>query len=348
MPVSERSLAAGVVAVVVATGFALAGCGGGGGDERESAPRPTPGLIAFERDDGIYVASPDGSGMRRLTRGRADTVPRWAPDGRELAFLGRRDGHWDLYLVRPDGSGERRLTNTEVEELDVEWAPDGRSLALVTKRGSDNVLELVGRDGGRPRVVLSGVAGDDLAEWSPDSRRLAVVRRGSITIVDREGRTTRRLVRGATPSWSRDAERLAFTRGSQVYVVGVDNSGERRVGSEREINVVPKFAPDGRRIAFETVNDAIDALSGLVGIGVANVDGGDTETVVTDAADFPPVWSPDGSSLLYIRAVDEQGFVNYDVCAVRLADRKVTVIAGSDEPEYVGPAAWQRVPPVGA
>lgn len=347
MRVPERSLAAGVAVVVVAS-LAVAGCGGRGGDERESASQPVPGLIAFEREDGIYVANPDGSGKRRLTRGKADTVPRWAPDGRQLAFLGKRDGHWDLYVVRPDGSGERRLTNTEAEELDVEWAPDGRSLALVTKRGSDNILELVGRNGGKSRVLLSGVAGDDLAEWSPDSRRLAVVRRGSLTIVDRDGRTTRQLVRGTTPSWSPDGERLAFTRDSQVYVVDIDGSGERRIGSERGINVVPKFAPDGRRIAFETLDTAIDILSGLVGIAVADVDGGDPETVVKDAADFPPVWSPDGSSLLYIRAVDERGFVNYDVCAVRLADGEVTVIAGSDEPEYVGPAAWQRLQVVGS
>ena len=53
------------------------------------------------------------------------------------------------------------------------------------------------------------------------------------------------------------------------------------------------------------------------------------------------MWSPDGASLLYIRSVDEQGFVNFDVCAVRLADGRVTVIAGSTEAEYVGPAAWQ-------
>ena len=86
----------------------------------------------------------------------------------------------------------------------------------------------------------------------------------------------------------------------------------------------------------------------MVGIGVGNAEGSDWETVVADAADFPPVWSPDGSSLLYIRAVDEQGFVNHDVCAVRLAGEEVRVLAGSDEPENVGRGAWQRRPTVGS
>lgn len=336
-----RSLVAGVAVVV--SSFALAGCGNGS-TGLESTPRPGLGLIAFERNDGIYVANPDGSGTRRLTRGHGDVVPRWAPSGQLLAFLGKRDGRWDLYVVRPDGSGERGLTSTEDEELDVEWAPNGLRLALLAKRGSEHVLQLVGRNGGTPRIVLSGVAGDDLPEWSPDSRRLAVVRRGAITIVDPVRHTVRELARGATPSWSPDGRRIAFTRGSQMYVVGVDGSGERRLGPEGRINVVPKFSPDGESIAFETTGGPLDVLSGRLGIGVASADGSGTETVVTDAADYPPVWSPDGSKLLYIRSVDEEGFVNYDVCAVRLADGEVTVIAGSDGPEYVGPAAWQSLP----
>jgi Tol biopolymer transport system component len=166
-------------------------------------------------------------------------------------------------------------------------------------------LEVVGRIGGTPRVVSSGVAGDDLPEWSPDSRRLAVVRRGTITIVDLKGAAARELVRGTTPSWSPDGKGIAFTRGSHMYVVGVDSAGERRLGFEGSINVVPKFSPDEKSIAFETTGGALDILSGKVGIGVVSADGSDTETVVTDAADYPPVWSPDGSSLLYIRGVDE-------------------------------------------
>lgn len=343
LPGRTRSRVA-AVAILVVSGVVLAGCGGASAD-RESTPQPGLGLIAFEKGDRIYVANPDGSGSRRITRGHATAVPRWAPSGRELAFLGERGGRWDLYLVRADGSGERRLTNTEAEEMDVEWAPNGLSLALVTKRGSEHVLELVRRSGGSPRVVLSGVAGDDLPAWSPDSRRLAVTRRGAITIVDRDGQSARDLVRGETPSWSPDGERIAFTRGSQMYSVGVDGSGERRLASADAINVVPKFSPDGERIAFETTGGVLDVLSGKVGIGLVGADGSDLETVVTDAADYPPVWSPDGSSLLYIRGVDEQGFLNYDVCAVRLADGEVTVIAGSDEPEYVGSAAWQSLPP---
>lgn len=342
MLLRARSLFAGAALLAVSSLVPVA-CGGSSGDV-ESQSKPGLGLVAFEKDVGIYLAEPDGSGARRLTRGKADTAPRWAPDGREIAFLGKRDGQWDLYVIRPDGTGERRLTRTEAEEQDVEWAPNGLRLALLTKKGSEYVVELVGRGGGTPRVVASRVAGDDRPEWSPDSRRLAVVRGGTITIVDPDRNTARELVRGSTPSWAPDGERMAFTRGSQVFDVDVDGSGERALGPEEGISAVPKLSPDGERIAFETIGGALDMLSAVVGIGMATAEGEDFEIVATDAADAPPVWSPDGSTLLYIRTVDDKGFVNYDVCSIRLEDGRITVIAGSDEPEYVGPAAWQPLP----
>jgi hypothetical protein len=54
MPERARSLVAGV-AVVVVSSLALAGCGNGS-TELESTSRSGLGLIAFEKDDGIYVA----------------------------------------------------------------------------------------------------------------------------------------------------------------------------------------------------------------------------------------------------------------------------------------------------
>jgi hypothetical protein len=46
----------------------------------------------------------DGSGLRKLTRGRWAT---WSPNGRRIAFLRRGD----LFTIRVDGTRVRRLTN---------------------------------------------------------------------------------------------------------------------------------------------------------------------------------------------------------------------------------------------
>jgi len=64
-------------------------------------------------DAQIYIAKADGTGSRRLTRGRGIfLLPRWAPDGAAIAFIAIRDGDLAVTVIKPDGSGERRLVST--------------------------------------------------------------------------------------------------------------------------------------------------------------------------------------------------------------------------------------------
>src|SRR3989475_7105258 len=49
----------------------------------------------------IYLASPDGSGLRALTTGRgADNTPRYSPDGRYLAYLSMERPGFEADRVR--------------------------------------------------------------------------------------------------------------------------------------------------------------------------------------------------------------------------------------------------------
>ena len=80
-------------------------------------------LFASERDhsDGyreIYVMRPDGSGVRRLTRARAET-PAWSPDGRYIVFA----APGGLGVMRADGSG---ITSLPIEGVGEAVFPDWR------------------------------------------------------------------------------------------------------------------------------------------------------------------------------------------------------------------------------
>lgn len=69
----------------------------------------------------LYVVSSDGTDMRRLTHGEADSpgddfAPAWSPSGRQIVFVSDRDrepGIYDLHIMDADGSAVTRLTNDE-------------------------------------------------------------------------------------------------------------------------------------------------------------------------------------------------------------------------------------------
>jgi TolB protein len=50
----------------------------------------------------------------------------WSPDGKTLAFVGRRDGEWDIYTISVGGGEERRLTTCRGLDDGPDYAPDGQ------------------------------------------------------------------------------------------------------------------------------------------------------------------------------------------------------------------------------
>ncbi|MEK7831042.1 MAG: hypothetical protein AAB401_08150 [Acidobacteriota bacterium] len=59
----------------------------------------------------LFVANEDGSGARKITRGRSVNIsPRWNPKtGREIAFVSDRGGAPQIYIIGADGTNERPL-----------------------------------------------------------------------------------------------------------------------------------------------------------------------------------------------------------------------------------------------
>lgn len=104
------------------------------------------GRIAFVRDGGatgftshtpdIYTVRPDGTRLRRLTKGGDSGAPSWSPHATKLAFV----RNFDVYVMRADGGGVRRLTRLSgvVKKAQrpkrdvgaVAWSPDGRFIAF--------------------------------------------------------------------------------------------------------------------------------------------------------------------------------------------------------------------------
>ncbi len=105
---------------------------------------------------GIIVMRADGSAPRQIVAGSSETNPESSPDGRQLAFMSRRDGNWEIYVADLDGSGLRRLTHHPANDGLPTWSPDGKYLAFVSDRdGQWAIWVLPAGGGGEPRKLFA-------------------------------------------------------------------------------------------------------------------------------------------------------------------------------------------------
>jgi dipeptidyl aminopeptidase/acylaminoacyl peptidase len=85
----------------------------GGSPAVEPAFSPGGARIAFARlGVGIFTINPDGTGLRRLTKGARDTYPTWSPAGGQIAFVRPVGSKWRLYVVSTSGGAPRLLAKS--------------------------------------------------------------------------------------------------------------------------------------------------------------------------------------------------------------------------------------------
>lgn len=153
-------------------------------------------------ESGLWWAPVDGSaGARRLTRGGADTAPRWSPDGTLLAFLSDRAerGTAGLYVLDPTGGEAAGAAVGKRAVAAHAWSPDSARLAFLapdapddederrTKERDDaevfgervafNRLSTVAAGGGEVTALPIGDLHPTELAWSPDGTRIALLAR---------------------------------------------------------------------------------------------------------------------------------------------------------------------------
>ncbi len=93
---------------------------------------PDGRTIIFDLLGDLYSLPIGGGKATRLTSGMQwDGMPKFAPDGRSIAFISDRDGSDNLWVINPDGGGARRLTKEIDNALSTPtWTPDGQYLIV--------------------------------------------------------------------------------------------------------------------------------------------------------------------------------------------------------------------------
>ena len=188
----------------------------------------------------------------------------WSPDGREIAFLADKSGHFDAYLLNIN-KGETRLVFSNGHPCwDVTWSPDGRWLSVeVEMRGQDYGLFLVPLEGGEPLEVIHGgkPMNAKLAAWSPDSQKLIFSSDAQgfydIAIHDLARGTISWLTEGIAedldPVYSPNGKLMIFVRSRGILTwLELRGTGRqvKRIEAGDGIHVRPVFTHDSKQVIF--------------------------------------------------------------------------------------------------
>jgi len=168
----------------------------------------------------IWLFEPTTGSFRQLTYSeKTESLPKWSPDGKSLAFLSNREANQQIYLLAMTGGEAEPLTKGKRNISRFEWSHDGKQIAFIApdaKTDADEKKEkdkddarIEDKDEKQPRLWLLDVgakseravtppnfAVSELA-WFPDNQSLAIV----ATDHPESDRNTDRILRVAATSW---------------------------------------------------------------------------------------------------------------------------------------------------
>lgn len=166
-------------------------------------------VVSRDGESDIYTIGRNGSGLSRLTSGKAlEVSPSFSPDGSEIAFVSDRTGSPQLYVMPASGGGIRRVTFQGDYNTGAAWSPDGRWIAYETRAGGQFDVWLVDPSGETNVPLVTGPGNDEGASWSPDGRKVIFSsnRRGrrELFVIDLDGSNLRPVTSGGGNNYSPD------------------------------------------------------------------------------------------------------------------------------------------------
>lgn len=255
----------------------------------------------------IYVQPLDGKEPRLVSTGRGRTTCAYfSPDGKQILFAsshtdpeieqtekkardeaaagGRKryqwdfDPHMDLYVIGVDGTGLRRLTDTPGYDAEGSFSSDGKHIVFTSSRDGDADIYIMDADGANVRQITNAPGYDGGPFFSPDNK----------WVIFRSDRHKEHML--------------------QLFAVSVDGKTEVQLtNNDNEVNWCPYFHPSGKYLIWARADYSRGPMGAHFNLFTMETDWTDTDfkggavnqVTFSTAADILPVFSPDGTKLMW-------------------------------------------------
>lgn len=221
--------------------------------------------IAFVRAGRVWTIDSDGANVIPVTP--SGLSPQWVPSGRGLVYS-VLDGVRDplMYLDLATGAQRVLAMAPGTQNFSPAVSPDGRSVLFARALENGTDLYSIPIEGGTPRRITVG--------------------RGRISV---------------QPSFSPDGQRIVFTSDrsgrSDVYISDVDGTNAEVLSAatfgDRGNRTGPDWSPDGRLVAFQTLNDNSKQIMTI------SMRDQTVRAVATEGRNDDPSWAPDSRHVVF-------------------------------------------------
>jgi serine/threonine protein kinase/Tol biopolymer transport system component len=306
------------------------------GNQQSAAFSPEGNQVVFDQEGdqfcinqqscGIYTTFVDGEKSLRLTNDANDCCPRWAPDGREIAFS---RGSREIDLISPLGGIERRLYAGPINPT-FDWSPDGKILAISERYRDKDIAQIT-----TSRITLLSIADsttkaltEPLAQFrdispafSPDGSTVAFMRTDLFVVPTAGGQPKRLTFDGhvgdwpESPAWTQDGREIIFTshlKGlSTLWRIPSVGGTPRPVSGVGARVCCPSISRKGHELIYQNrmVNDSIWRIKLQ---NQAHAQGSPSVLISANSRNLRPDFSADGKRIAF--ESDRSGYAEIWTC----------------------------------
>jgi hypothetical protein len=288
--------------------------------EPSSARRVLVAVVAF-------VVAMGGIGFAAISFGGSGrpsasvTGPVGVANGPIYFRVGGGEGGSRIESIEPDGSRRRVVfpNDLNVHHDRISFSPDGTRIAFDNYLVDEYGIETANTDGTDVARLTEGV-NDSWASWSPDGSRIVF----SSTRYDPA-------IEGCEPGFPHE-----YRCPTDIYVMDVDGSSVVRLTDDPAGEFMPRWSPDGSRIAFVREGDL--AAGTYEAVFTMRPDGTDIHQISSGnrGSDFWPSWSPDGTQVVFAAIRNE----DWGIWAVDADGSNERMILGGSRAGYVDNPVW--------